>query len=236
MQIRLLSDHRSDLVGERTRMQSRLRWHLVLLCPELESSLKPRCLDRTVQLDRIARRLRRLPLDARVRVAREELAQIRTLTHRVNALQAELRQLVKAHRPQLLAETGCGPLTAALLIGRTAGAESFKSDASFARQAGVAPIPVSSGQRDRHRLHRGGDRQLNHALHIIAITRARVDPATKTYLQRKQAEGKSRREAIRCLKRHLARHFHRVLTAPPDTRQQHPPIASPAPTTMTCLT
>ncbi|MDQ3678247.1 MAG: IS110 family transposase [Actinomycetota bacterium] len=212
MAIRLLSDHRGDLVAERTRMQNRLRWHLVLLCPELEASLKPRCLDRPAQLDRIDRRLRRLPLDTRVRVAREELSQIRTLTRRITALQAELRQLVKAHCPQLLSETGCGPLTAALLIGRTAGAERFKSEASFARQAGVAPIPASSGQRDRHRLHRGGDRQLNHALHIIAITRARVDPATRAYLERKQAEGKSRREAIRCLKRHLARRFHRVLT------------------------
>ena len=236
MEIRLLSDHRSDLVAERTRMQSRLRWHLLALCPDLERSLKPRSLDRCPQLDRIDRRLRRMTLSARVRIAREEVKDIRSITRQINALQRELRQLVLAHRPQLLAETGCGPLTAAILIGRTAGAERFPTDASFARQAGVAPIPCSSGQRDRHRLHRGGDRQLNHALHIIAITRARYDPTTKAYLARKQGEGKTRREAIRCLKRHLARRFHHILAAPiaPPTRDRVGVSSAPAP--MPCLT
>ena len=111
--------------------------------------------------------------------------------------------MVRAYRPRLLAELGCGTLTAATLIGRTAGAERFDTDARFARQAGTAPIPVSSGQRDRHRLHRGGDRQLNRALHTIAITRAQRDPETRAYLDRKIAEGKTRKEAIRCLKRYL---------------------------------
>ncbi len=159
-------------------------------------------------------------VSARVRIAREEVAHIRSLTRQINALELELRRLVKGHRPQLLAETGCGPLTAAILIGRTAGAERFRSEASFARQAGVAPIKCSSGQRDRHRLHRGGDRQLNHALHIIAITRARYDPDTRAYLARKQAEGKSRREAIRCLKRHLARRFHHILFTAVEPRHE----------------
>jgi transposase len=113
----------------------------------------------------------------------------------------------------VLAETGCGPLTAAILIGQTAGAERFASDAHFARMAGVAPIPASSGRRDRHRLHRGGNRQLNRALHIITITRGRIDPTTRAYLQRKEAEGKTRMEAMRCLKRHLARHYHQLLAA-----------------------
>ncbi len=236
MQIRLLSDHRSDLVAERTRMQNRLRWHLVALAPELEASVKLRALDQTVVLDRIDRRLRAMAPSARVRVAREELAHIRRLTRQVVALERELRDLVKAHRPLLLAETGCGPLTASILIGRTAGAERFATDASFARQAGVAPIPCSSGQQDRYRLNRGGDRQLNRALHTIAITRARHDPATKTYLARKMAEGKTKREAIRCLKLHLARRFHHILAdpvSPPcgDRRVVSSPLAS-----MPCLT
>ena len=111
-------------------------------------------------------------------------------------------------------------LTAATLIARTAGAERFPTDAHFARQAGVAPIPVSSGRRDRHRLHRGGDRQLNRALHVMAITRARIDPQTRAYLDRKQAEGKTKREALRCLKRHLARHVHRLLSMPPVNPDQ----------------
>ncbi len=110
-------------------------------------------------------------------------------------------------------------MTAALLIGRTAGAERFKSDASFALQSGAAPIPCSSGQRTQYRLNRGGDRQLNHALHIIAITRANHDPATKEYLARKQREGKTKKGALRCLKRYLARRFHRILSRPPHTTQ-----------------
>jgi transposase len=157
MEIRLLSDHRKDLVAERTRIQNRLRWHLLELCGELEQSLGRGALERPRQLDRIDRRLRRLPAGARVRVARDQVAQLRVLTRQIDALERELLELVTAHRPQLLAERGCGALTAAILIGRTAGAERFPGDASFARLAGTAPIPCSSGQRDRHRLDRGGD-------------------------------------------------------------------------------
>jgi transposase len=235
MEIRLLADHRDDIVAERTRAQNRLRWHLVELCPDLEAGLPKRSLDRRVQLDRVARALRRLPAGARVRVARELVARIGQLTREANALEAELRALVHAHRPALLAETGCGTLTAATLIGRTAGAERFATDARFARQTGTAPIPASSGNRQRHRLHRGGDRQLNRALHTIAITRARRDPATRAYLDRKIAEGKTHTEAIRCLKRHLARRFHRLLTRPEPTTDP-PTIAVNAPSPMLCLT
>jgi transposase len=251
MEIRLLSDHRKDLVAERTRAQNRLRWHLLELSPELERSLRRGSLEKPRQLDRIDRRLRRTPGCARVRVARDEVRQIRALTSQVDALQQELLVLVEAHRPQLLAEIGCGALTAALLIGRTAGAERFASDASFARLTGTAPIPCSSGQRQQHRLDRGGDRQLNSALHIIAITRARYDPATRAYLARKEAEGKTKKGALRCLKRHLARRFHHLLSLPAQTPQQdcgsvdgaptRPPhqattITATAPTPMPCLT
>src|SRR3954447_6239413 len=116
---------------------------------------------------------------ARVRVAAELVRRVRELTRRVDELERELAALVRIHRPVLLAETGCRPMTAAILIGHTAGAERFPSDGHFARLASVAPVPVSSGRRHRHRLHRGGDRQLNKALHIIAITRARLDPETR---------------------------------------------------------
>ena len=227
MEIRLLSDHRKDLVAERTRVQNRLRWHLLELCPELERSLRRGSLADSRRLGRVDRCLRRLPGCARVRIAREQIAQLRVLTRQADALERELLALVKAHRPQLLAETGCGALTAALLIGRTAGAERFASDASFARQTGTAPIRCSSGQRDRHRLDRGGDRQLNHALHVIAITRARHDPATQAYLARKEAEGKGKKAALRCLKRHLARRFHHLLSLPTETAQRNPSNGAP---------
>jgi transposase len=215
LEIRLLADHRADLVAERTRQISRLRWHLVDLCPEVESRIPARQLDSGVMLDRIARRLRREERSARVCISLELVASIRSISRQSNGIERELRSLILAYRPALLAEQGLGVLTAATLIGRTAGAERFPTDAHFARQAGVAPIPVSSGRTDRHRLHRGGDRQLNRALHVIAITRARIDPQTRAYLDRKQAEGKTKREALRCLKRHLARQVHRLLSMPP---------------------
>src|SRR4051812_4631532 len=102
LEVRLLADHRDSLVAERTRAQNRLRWHLVELCPELEASLPKRSLDRPRQLDRVTRALRRMPTGARVRVARELVTRIRQLTREANALEAELRALVRAQRPRLL--------------------------------------------------------------------------------------------------------------------------------------
>jgi transposase len=215
MDIRLLFDHREDLVKERTRMENRLRWQLLVLCPELEASLPARALSDLRALERLDRQLRRLEPSVRLRVAREELAHIRTLTRQADELERELRAMIGAYRPRLLAEQGCGALTAALLIGRTAGAQRFRSDACFSRQSGTAPIPCSSGQRTQHRLDRGGDRQLNRALHTIAITRARWDPVTREYLAGKEADGKGRKGALRALKRHLARRIWHLLTEPP---------------------
>ncbi|MGZ4431082.1 MAG: transposase, partial [Gaiellales bacterium] len=152
-----------------------------------------------------------------VRIARDLIAQIRQATRRIRELEREIALLVEELCPQLLAEPGCGPLTAAKLVGEITGAERFSSDAKLARAAGVAPNPVSSDRRDRHRLDRGGNRQLNLALHRFAVNPARRDPATAAHLARKQAEGKRRMEALRCFKRHLARRFHKLLTDPtPD--------------------
>ena len=242
MEIRLLSDHRQDLVRERTRVQNRLRWHLLELCPEVERSLGRGAFNQARVLDSVERRLRRLPAGARVRVAREQVAHIRRLNRRIEQLKRELLELVRVHRPQLLAETGCGPLVAAILIGRTAGAERFRATRA-SPASGTAPIPCSSGERTQHRLNRGGDRQLNHALHIIAVTRARHDPDTKAYLARKEAEGKTKKGALRCLKRHLARRFHRLLSpsAPPrpqpgNTTRADTTTVGAAPMPMPCLT
>jgi transposase len=236
LEIRLLGDHRADLVAERTRQINRLRWHLVDICPELESQIPARQLDSAGMLDRIARRLRREKRTARTRVALELVASIRGISRQTSGLERELRSLIMAYRPALLAEQGLGVLTAATLIGRTAGAERFPTDAHFARQAGVAPIPVSSGRKDRHRLHRGGDRQLNRALHVIAITRARIDPQTRAYLERKRGEGKTNREALRCLKRHLARHIHRLLSMPPTNPNPRTRIQQNTTISVPCLT
>ena len=220
MEIRLLCDHRNDLIAERTRTVNRLRWHLLTLCPELERSLKRGAFNKARELDRVDRRLRKLSAGARVRIAHEQVSQLRSLNRQIDQLEAELRELVKVHRPELLAEQGCGAVTAAILIGHTAGVKQFRKHSSFGLQTGTAPIPCSSGQRTQHRLNRGGDRQLNHALHIIAVTRAQRDPATKQYLARKEAEGKTKKGALRCLKRHLARRFYHLLAEPPADQQQ----------------
>jgi transposase len=220
MEIRLLLEHRNDLVADRTRTVNRLRWHLLELCPELEASLKRKTLNQPRGLDRVDRQLRKLPTGARVRIAREQISELRGLNRAIEQLAAELGELVTAHRPRLLAEQGCGALTAAILIGHTAGNERFRSDAAFGLQTGTSPIPCSSGKRTQHRLNRGGDRQLNHALHIIADTRAQHDPATKEYLARKEAEGKTKKGALRSLKRHLARRFYRLLAEPPADQRQ----------------
>src|SRR3984885_417709 len=211
MEIRLLCDYRDQLISERTRMICRLRWHLVTLAPELEAGLAQASLKGPRVCATLTRRLARLPRSPRLRVARALLRRITEIGKEERELLAELTSLIDAHAPQLLAQPGCGTVTAAIIIGRTAGAQRFPTDGHFARHAGTAPIPASSGNTQRHRLHRGGDRQLNRAIHIIALSRARTDPETRAYLDRKHSEGKTKLEAIRCLKRHLARRIWRLL-------------------------
>ena len=223
MEIRLLCDYRDQLISERTRMINRLRWHLVTLAPDLEAQLFPASLKGPRVCARLTRQLARLPRSPRLRVARQLLKRISEIGREERQLETELTGLIDAHAPELAAEPGCGTVTAAIIIGHTAGAKRFPTDGHFARHAGTAPVPASSGNTQRHRLHRGGDRQLNRALHIIALSRARYDPETRAYLARKQAEGKTKLEAIRCLKRHLARRIWRLLyttleAAPPPDR------------------
>jgi transposase len=228
LEIRILNDYRDQIVTERSRLANRLRWHLVQLAPELEAKLAPASLDHPQVRQRVARRLTRLPRGPQVRVANLIRKRIGQITVEERELRAEIKALIEAHCPTLLAEHGCGPITAAIIIGHTAGAQRFPTDACFARHAGTAPIPASSGNTQRHRLHRGGDRQLNRAIHIIALSRARTDPATRAYLERKHAEGKSKREAIRCLKRHLARRIWRILYTT-HTPASPPPALPPIP-------
>ena len=162
-------------------------------------------------LDRVARKLARAPQSARVRVSRELVRAIRERSKRASELEREIGAMVRAQAPQLLELPGCGVLSAAKLLGEIAGASRFSSDAKLARLAGVAPIPASSGNRTRLRLDRGGNRQLNCAVHRIAVTQSRVHAPAREFLARKRAEGKSNREALRCLKRHLIRRVWRLL-------------------------
>ena len=132
----------------------------------------------------------------RVRIARDELRRLRELTQAINALESEIAELVAQVAPQLLTEPGFGPLTAAKLVGEIAGADRFATDAKLARAAGLAPIPVSSGRTNRHRLDRGGNRQINAAIHRVAVTRARCHPETQR-LHRPQDAPKARPTARR---------------------------------------
>ena len=174
LDIRLLVDHREDLIHSRTGDQQRLRWHLHDLWPELE--IPAGALDTAKWLGKVSRRLARAEQTTRVRIARELVRQITARTTRIRELEAELAALVESYAPQLLAERGCGPLTAAKLIGEIAGADRFATDAKLARTSGAAPIPASSGNTHRHRLDRGGNRQLNCALHRLAVNKAQLGP------------------------------------------------------------
>jgi transposase len=212
-ELKLLVDHRDDLVDERRRVQQRLRWHLHELDPTLQVPLG--ALDRTIWLERLGRPLSRRQQTVQVRIARELLNRCRSLTRTIFELDRELRLQAAALAPRLLELPGCGALTAAKLLCEIGPVDRFRSDAQLARHAGVAPLDASSGKHQRHRLDRGGNRQLNCALHRIAVTQGRVYEPAKAYLERKQAEGKSRREALRCLKRQLARTIYTTLKSEP---------------------
>jgi len=146
-----------------------LRWQLHDLWPGWE--IPKRVLTGARWQQQVARRLQRAEPTARVRVARDEIRRIRDLTRTITQLHEELRGLVNQVAPQLLAEQGLGVITAAKLIGEIAGIDRFTSDAQLARLAGCAPIPVSSGRTDPHRVDCGGNRQPNHTVHMLAISR-----------------------------------------------------------------
>lgn len=202
-ELKLLGVYRDDLIDERRRAQQRLRWHL----HQIDASfvVPAGALDRAVWLERVGRWLGRRPRGVQVRLARDLVSRCRSLTRIIVELDRELESLSAQMAPALLELPGCGGLTAAKLLAEIGPIERFQTDAQLARHGGVAPLEASSGRTKRHRLDRGGNRQLNCALHRIAITQGRVHPPARAYLERKQAEGKSRREALRCLKRQLAR-------------------------------
>lgn len=208
LDLHLLVAHREDLVGERTRVQGRLRWHL--RAPDPEFVVPARSLGHRVWLNRVAERLGSIT-GTRCRVAAELVADCLALSERVDLLEREITRMAEAQAPELVAIPGCGPLTAAKVIAEVAGIERFADPARLARYAGVAPVPVSSGNHQRHRLDRTGNRQLNRALHRIAITQARIHPPAREYLDRRISEGKTDREARRCLKRHLVNVTYRTM-------------------------
>ena len=212
-EIKLLVDHRDDVVDQRRRTQQRLRWHLHQLDPTFEVPL--RMLGRSSHLERVSRWLARRDQELQVKLARELVSTIRSLNRAVAELDQELEHRVSEVAPKLLELPGCAAVTAAKLLAEIGPIDRFKSDAQLARHGGVAPLEASSGRVQRHRLDRGGNRQLNSALYRIAITQARYHAPARDYLERKRAEGKSRREALRCLKRLLVRVVYQTLKTSP---------------------
>jgi transposase len=200
-ELRLLVDHREDLVAERTRCINRLRWHLHELDPTWDPPA--RSLRSFKNVDALAGRLGAFEGTV-ARIAGEIVAHVRELTVRDRELEREITALVADPAPTLLAVAGVGPLTAAKIVAETADVRRFKSKDAFASHNGTAPLPVWSGNRERHRLSRTGNRQLNAAIHRIAITQIRCHEDAKAYIERRQANGNTKTEALRALKRRLS--------------------------------
>ena len=213
-EIRLLVDHRERIVRERTADQNRLRWFL----HELDPDYQPASLSRLRTLSRVHAWL--ATHDSLVaELATELVERIRHATIRATQLETDITRRVEQHTPSLLDIPGCGALTAAKLIGETGDPTRFRNKDAFAMFTGTAPIPIWSGS-ERYRLNRGGNRQLNAAIHRIAITQTRCHPDAQHFITRHTTNGNTKREATRALKRKLANVIYRTLLTNTHTTQQ----------------
>jgi transposase len=211
--LRLLLLARRSAVDVRREALTQLRAVIVTAPDPLRQKLRGLPVGKLLDRCRRLRRTRSASADelATRLVLRSLARRVQAATLEANALEHELRTHVRALAPTLLDEPGVGPVVGAQLIVAWSHPGRLRSEACFARLAGVAPVPASTGQTTRHRLSRGGDRQLNRALHTIVLHRRQHDPATRDYIAKRTAEGKSRRDATRLLKRYLARHLYRLL-------------------------
>jgi transposase len=216
--LRVLVNTREGAVLARTAAVNQLR-ALIVAAPEpLRGSL------RSLSFAELVTRCARMRPSARDATTRASALALRSTARRIATLSTEARQLtreitqiVDSIAPALLDEPGVGPISAARILIAWSHRGRFHSEAAFAMLAGASPIPASSGQTVRHRLNRGGDRQLNRALHTIALSRRRSHRPTRAYIDRRIREGKTPRDINRCLKRYLARHLYRLLERPAMT-------------------
>jgi transposase len=213
LDVRRLSDHRDDLVAARTVVINRLRWLVHDLDPDLAPG--PRALARHKGCRLLEQGLRALPPSAGRRVALSQLAAITGLSAEITALEKDLAALVSALCPELTAICGISTITAARILGETGDIRRFRSQAAYARHNGTAPIPASSGRPDGpHRLNRGGNRQINAAIHRAALTQARCHHGARALLDRRAGQVReTRKAALRVLKRHLSDVIYRALNA-----------------------
>jgi transposase len=224
-ELKLLVDRREDLVAQRTSTINRLLWRVHELDPA--RAPKSASLDLAKHRHLLSEWLATQP-GLVGELARDELADITRLTEAINALAKRIGKRVREVAPTLLVMPGCGELTAAKLVGETAGVTRFKSEAAFARHSGAAPIPVWSGNTaGRVRMTRSGNRQLNAALHRIAVTQIRLPGLGQAYYRKRLVAGDSTTEALRCLKRRLARVvFHHLHTDHQNRQQPCQPAAA----------
>ena len=227
-EIALLVNHRANLVGERTRASQAAA--AGCCTTSTRRSSRPAHVQQREPLERLDRRLARLTRPRQSGSPRSLRADPPAERPRIDQLKRELAPLVRRHAPALLTLTGCGMLVAARILAEVANVARFRTDAQLALYAGVAPLDASSGRQQRHRLNRTGNRQLNHALHIIAITQARIYAPAARLPRAPRSDGKTTKEALRAFKRHLIR---RVFTTPQDpparpTIAVDAPIATPA--------
>jgi transposase len=212
--LRMLLVERQGAVRARTQALNQLQGLIVTIPEPLRRRFDR--LDGKQAAKRAARlRSRTDETAVTVSVLRRIAVRVRQLSCEIDELDDQLETIVSELVPHLLAECGVGPVCAAQLVVSSGDPSRMASEGSFAALAGTSPVQASSGQTQRHRLNRGGDRQLNRALHIIALNRTRRHPQTAAYHQRLLSEGKTRREARRCVKRQLARYFYHQLKTTP---------------------
>lgn len=199
--LKLLSDHRDQLVRARTRLINRTHTDLVISHPGYEKKI-PKLNSKKNQA--AALRLLRGDRSVRADLIRDRIGEIRHLTKRIADVEKQIAGKVNESGTTLTALAGIGFVVAAKILGEVGDPARVRSKGAFAMLTGTAPIEASSGTTKRHRLNRGGNRQLNYALHMMARARLRHDADTKAYVARRQLQGKSDKEAMRCLKRHIS--------------------------------
>ncbi len=211
--LRLLTNRREDLVAMRTQTINRLHRLLVDLVPAgAGRNLTPDSAE--VLLAQVAPS--GAPAMTRWQLAGDLIADVRDLDRRIATVQARITAAVTQSKTSLVELFGVGPVLAAKLLGEVGDVRRFPTKHHFAAHTGTAPLEASSGQVIRHRLSRAGDRKLNHALYLMAIVQIRHPTAGQAYYRRKRAEGKSPKEALRCLKRRLSDAVYRCLLADQD--------------------
>jgi transposase len=210
--LRLVSDHRDNLLTERTRLLNQLHGQMLQLDPGYRGRSGPLTAPRGLAYCRAYRVADPSGVvQARLLIVAQLTEQVERLEADIAALTARLDHLVRATRTPLLGVRGVGVVVAARLLGELGSTPRVPSAAALAALSGVAPVAVSSGNRQAHRLNRGGNRQLNRAIHIIALAQRRSDARAQAYYAKKLGEGKTKKAAMRCLKRRLVDVIFRIL-------------------------